>query len=104
MDYRDLRQGIITSMLIASLLGVAGVSPVTANQEAEAKQDILDFVQSRNQQHYMQTLNAHVKELVTLFSQQSITSASEKQRPQHPGQAADQSGQQCRHSSGQAHG
>ncbi|WP_211829312.1 DUF3500 domain-containing protein [Kistimonas asteriae] len=72
MDYRDLRQGIITSMLIASLLGVAGVSPVTANQEAEAKQDILNFVQSRNQQHYMQTLNAHVKELVTLFSSKAL--------------------------------
>ena len=86
MDYRKLRQEIIALTLMASLPGVAGVSPVMASQkvetkrevkakqeveakqDVEARQDTLDFVQ----QHYVQTLNARARELVTLFSGKAL--------------------------------
>ena len=74
MDYRKLHQEIIALTLMASLPGVAGVSPVMASQEVEAKQEVearqdtLDFVQ----QHYVQALNARARELVTLFSGKAL--------------------------------
>lgn len=68
MNYKNVRQGVITSVLVASLLAATSVSQVTANQEATKKES----VQSRQNERYTQIINQQLTELIALFSRKEL--------------------------------
>ncbi|MCK5894731.1 MAG: DUF3500 domain-containing protein [Endozoicomonadaceae bacterium] len=68
MNYQNVRQSVITSVLVTSLLAAISVSQVAADQKVTEKES----AQSRHSELYTQTINRQLTELIALFSKKDL--------------------------------